>query len=124
VTAPRPTQGLVYSSGRSGPHKSLTTKQLLPRFQNLRWADEKINATRRRCLGEYRTRAAARGLGALTLGISDAYIKRSNCVVSPRLFHKLKSRRWLRKRLATGFGHSRGGPAKEIEPSGAGEKKF
>jgi len=51
-------------------------------------------------------------------------IKSSNCVLSPRLFHKLKSRRWLRKRLATGFELSRGGPAKEIEPSGAGEKKF
>jgi hypothetical protein len=48
----------------------------------------------------------------------------SNAVLSPRLFHKLKSRRWLRKRLATGFELSRGGPAKEIEPSGAGEKKF
>ena len=30
---------------------------------------------------------------------------------------KLKSRRWLRKRLAMGFELSRGGPAKEIEPS-------
>jgi hypothetical protein len=49
-------------------------------------------------------------------------IKSSNCVLSPRLFHKLKSRRWLRERLATGFELSRGGPAKEIEPSGAGEK--
>ena len=48
----------------------------------------------------------------------------SNCVLSPRLFHKLKSRRWLRKRLAAAFELSRGGPAKEIEPSGAGEKKF
>ena len=45
----------------------------------------------------------------------------SNCVLSP---HKLKSRRWLRKRLATAFQLSRGSPAKEIEPSGAGEKKF
>ena len=45
-------------------------------------------------------------------------------VLSPRLFHKPKSRRWLRKRLATGFERSRGGPAKEIEASVAGEKKF
>jgi hypothetical protein len=45
-------------------------------------------------------------------------IKSSNCVLSPRLFHNLKSRRWLRKRLAMGFELSRGGAAKEIEPSG------
>jgi hypothetical protein len=51
-------------------------------------------------------------------------IKSSNCVLSPGLFHKPKSRRRLRKRLATGFELSRGGPAKEIEPSGAGGKKF
>ena len=45
-------------------------------------------------------------------------IKSSHCVLSPRLFHNLKSLRWLRKRLATGFELSRGGPAKEIKPSG------
>jgi len=31
--------------------------------------------------------------------------KSSNGVQSPRLFRKLKSRHWLRKRLATGFEH-------------------
>ena len=51
-------------------------------------------------------------------------IKSSNCVLSPRLFHKLKSRRWLRKRLAMGLELSPKGSAQEIEPLDAGEKKF
>ena len=47
-------------------------------------------------------------------------IKSPIAVQSPRLFRKLKSRRWLRKRLATGFELSRGGPATGIEHSGPG----
>jgi hypothetical protein len=42
----------------------------------------------------------------------------------PDCFTNSKYRCWLRKRLATGFELTRGGPAKEIEPSDAGEKKF
>ena len=41
-------------------------------------------------------------------------------IPSPRLFRKIKSRRRLRKRLATGFELSRGGPATGIEHSGPG----
>ena len=46
--------------------------------------------------------------------------KRSIAVLSPRLFRKLKSRRWLWKRLATGFELSRGGPATRFEHSDPG----